>query len=145
MNFVASVKTQTSPIYIDCFTKPRTHLHKRTVFTFSPSTDIRDKDIIGNAIICMIAGYDTTSSSLSWFIYDMVLHPECQQKLIDEIDEHIGQVGFTVQCDSFMILTTTMILSRCYSARSRTSLLTLQHRLLLLNIQFPLTVFTEDI
>jgi len=93
----------------------------------------------------MIAGYDTTSSSLSWFIYDMVLHPECQQKLIDEIDEQIGQVGFTVQFDSFMILTTTMILSRCYSARSRTSLLTLQHRLLLLNIQFPLTVFTEDI
>ena len=40
----------------------------------------------------MTAGYDTTAVALSWFAYEMSLHPDIQERLAKEIDEQVGQV-----------------------------------------------------
>ena len=40
----------------------------------------------------MTAGYDTTAVSLSWLAYELGLHPEIQERLINEIDEKVGKV-----------------------------------------------------
>ncbi|WAR13353.1 CP3A5-like protein [Mya arenaria] len=51
---------------------------------------LTDEDIIGNSNVFMIAGFDTTASTLSWLVYDLVTHPDIQDKLIAEIDEKLA-------------------------------------------------------
>ncbi|PVF96179.1 cytochrome P450 [Serendipita vermifera] len=41
-----------------------------------------------------LAGFETTSISISNFIYAVMLHPEVQKKLHDELDEQIGHGRF---------------------------------------------------
>ena len=40
-----------------------------------------------------VAGSDTTSSTIAWFIMYMVLYPEIQEKIHDELDQVVGGVG----------------------------------------------------
>ncbi|KAG9510292.1 Cytochrome P450 3A4, partial [Fragariocoptes setiger] len=46
---------------------------------------LTDNEIIGNCQLFIIAGYDTTSSLLSFFTHTLAHHPEAQQKLYEEI------------------------------------------------------------
>ncbi|GLB43241.1 putative cytochrome p450 [Lyophyllum shimeji] len=48
------------------------------------------KHIKAAAAIVYLAGAETTSSTLCFFVLAMVLHPECQQKAQDEIDAVVG-------------------------------------------------------
>jgi len=34
----------------------------------------------------MYAGHDTTASTISWCLYHLAKHPDCQQKARDEVD-----------------------------------------------------------
>ena len=45
-----------------------------------------------NSMLFMLAGYDTTATSLEWIVYELVLHPEVQDRLFEEIDSEIGKV-----------------------------------------------------
>ncbi|XP_053207310.1 cytochrome P450 3A8-like isoform X2 [Panonychus citri] len=47
---------------------------------------IRERIIIDNGILFIIAGYDTTSTSLSSIIYCLSLFPDHQQLIVDEIE-----------------------------------------------------------
>ena len=59
----------------------------------------------------MTAGYDTTAVALSWFAYEMSLHPDIQERLAKEIDEQVGQVCFLQQIEfiSFYIRFTELM------------------------------------
>ena len=43
-------------------------------------------------MVFMVAGYDTTATTLCWLAYDLATHPDIQETLIEEIDSEIGQV-----------------------------------------------------
>ena len=43
-------------------------------------------------MIFMVAGYDTTATTLCWLAYDLALNPEIQEKVFEEINTSIGQV-----------------------------------------------------
>ena len=45
-----------------------------------------------NSMLFMLAGYDTTATSLEWIVYELVLHPEVQDKVFEEIESEIGKV-----------------------------------------------------
>uniref|UniRef100_A0A8C8YY62 unspecific monooxygenase n=1 Tax=Prolemur simus TaxID=1328070 RepID=A0A8C8YY62_PROSS len=47
---------------------------------------LSDMEIIAQSIIFIFAGYDTTSSVLSFIMYELATHPDVQQKLQEEID-----------------------------------------------------------
>ena len=47
---------------------------------------LSDLELIAQSIIFIFAGYETTSSSLSFLMYLLATHPDVQQKLQKEID-----------------------------------------------------------
>ena len=47
--------------------------------------------MISNAILFFFAGFETTSSGFAMCTHQLVMHPEIQEKILDEIDEVIGE------------------------------------------------------
>ncbi|XP_017389148.2 cytochrome P450 3A5 isoform X1 [Cebus imitator] len=47
---------------------------------------LSDLELVAQSIIFIFAGYETTSSVLSFTIYELATHPDVQQKLQEEID-----------------------------------------------------------
>ncbi|XP_059752927.1 cytochrome P450 3A24-like isoform X1 [Balaenoptera ricei] len=47
---------------------------------------LSDTELMAQSIIFIFAGYETTSNSLSFIIYELATHPDVQQKLQEEID-----------------------------------------------------------
>ncbi|ESO88541.1 hypothetical protein LOTGIDRAFT_219061 [Lottia gigantea] len=50
---------------------------------------LTDSEIQSQSMIFFLAGYETVSSNLSMASYALVTNPECQEKLIQEIDEKL--------------------------------------------------------
>ncbi|XP_074056018.1 cytochrome P450 3A24-like [Macrotis lagotis] len=48
--------------------------------------ELSDEEVLAQSIIFLFAGYETTSSVLSFLFYNLATHPEVQQKLQQEID-----------------------------------------------------------
>lgn len=49
------------------------------------------EEVLGNSILFMLVGYDTTSNALTFASYNLATNPECQEKLIEEIDTVLGK------------------------------------------------------
>ncbi|XP_032111157.1 cytochrome P450 3A21 [Sapajus apella] len=47
---------------------------------------LSDLELVAQSIIFIFAGYETTSSTLSFIMYELATHPDVQQKLQEEID-----------------------------------------------------------
>ena len=47
---------------------------------------LTNKEILAQAIMFLIAGYDTTGTTLCFILYNLAMYRDCQQKLCDEID-----------------------------------------------------------
>lgn len=48
---------------------------------------LTEDEILGQAFLFLIAGYDTTCSLLSFTTYLLATNPQCQEKLLKEVDE----------------------------------------------------------
>ena len=45
------------------------------------------EEILGQCFILMAAGFDTTSNTLSFLLYNLAVSPKCQDKLYEEISK----------------------------------------------------------
>ncbi|XP_061494816.1 thromboxane-A synthase isoform X2 [Rhineura floridana] len=54
---------------------------------------LSDDEIAGQAFLFLIAGYETTNSTLSFATYLLATHPQCQEKLLREVDEFFSKHG----------------------------------------------------
>ncbi|XP_056019949.1 cytochrome P450 3A6-like isoform X2 [Ostrea edulis] len=52
---------------------------------------LTEDEVTGNAILFLLAGYDTTASTMTFMSYCLATNPEIQKKLIDEIDSVLGK------------------------------------------------------
>jgi cytochrome P450 family 3 subfamily A len=50
-------------------------------------------EILAQAILFLLAGYETTASTLTLITYNLACHPEIQEKLIEEVDKCIERHG----------------------------------------------------
>ncbi|NXU73276.1 CP3A9 protein, partial [Oreotrochilus melanogaster] len=50
------------------------------------SKALTDKEILSQAFIFIFAGYEPTSNTLGYVAYELALHPDVQQKALEEID-----------------------------------------------------------
>jgi cytochrome P450 len=48
---------------------------------------LTNAEILSQSLIFLMAGYETTASTLEFVTYNLVKHPLVQQKLCDEIDQ----------------------------------------------------------
>ena len=53
---------------------------------------LNDKEILSQALVFMVAGYETTSVLMSFFFYVMVTEPVVQEKVYEEIRQEIADV-----------------------------------------------------
>lgn len=52
---------------------------------------LSDDEIVGQTFLFLIAGYETTNSTLSFATYLLATNPECQEKLLREVDEFFAK------------------------------------------------------
>ncbi|KAM4771048.1 cytochrome P450 3A9-like [Rhinophrynus dorsalis] len=50
---------------------------------------LTDTEIMAQSIIFLLAGYETTSTSLSYLFYNLATHPDVQKRLQEEIDSYL--------------------------------------------------------
>ena len=64
-------------------------------FLFSKNTDkkLTVNEMIAQAIIFFVAGYDTTATTLTWCCYELALNPESQERLYGEIKSAMDSDG----------------------------------------------------
>ena len=53
---------------------------------------------MGNAMVFLFAGYETTASMLQFLAYQLALNPKIQDRLIQEIDDVVGKVYIYISC-----------------------------------------------
>ncbi|KAJ6659949.1 hypothetical protein lerEdw1_018146, partial [Lerista edwardsae] len=52
---------------------------------------LSDDEIVGQTFLFLIAGYETTNSTLSFATYLLATNPKCQEKLLQEVDEFFAK------------------------------------------------------
>lgn len=57
---------------------------------------LSDDDIYATAITFLLAGYETTSNTLSFTTYLLALHPDVQERLHQEIDEEFDENSVSI-------------------------------------------------
>lgn len=62
--------------------------------------DVTINDIIGQVFIFFLAGFDTSSTVMSFACYELAAHPDIQEKVQREIDEQLDQENGEVTYDS---------------------------------------------
>jgi len=69
---------------------------------------LNDKEILGQAIIFLIAGYETTSVLMSFFFYTMATESSIQEKVYEEIRQVFGDVCVEIKFKRIVIVTVSL-------------------------------------
>jgi len=71
---------------------PHNLLEAMIVAADEPGSGMSDDDVVGNVFTMLLAGEDTTATSLSWMIYLMSHNPQALQRARQEVDSCLGDL-----------------------------------------------------
>ena len=58
-----------------------------------PFEELGYDNVISTAVILLLAGYDTTGTTMSYILYELALNQDCQNTLFDEIERNADSTG----------------------------------------------------
>jgi len=96
-------------------------------------------DLLGEAVVFLVAGHETTSCTLEWIVYNLCKHPEVEEKMVREIVSVLGdRENITVQDLEKLqfvecVINETLRINPPVVANGRTS----TQDVVLNNLQFP--------
>lgn len=64
-----------------------------------------DDDLIAQAILFFIAGFETVASAMSFLLHELALNRECQERLVQEIRENEAKNGGKFDYNSVQSMT----------------------------------------
>lgn len=73
-------------------TTPKNLLESMIVAAEEPNSSVDHKDIAGNVITMLLAGEETTATTLSWLLYLLMRNPEALEKAKDEAHSLSGEL-----------------------------------------------------
>lgn len=75
-----------------CTAEPAQRSHPTSV-----SKPLTVDEIVGQAFLFLIAGHEIITNTLSFITYLLAIHPDCQERLLKEVDlfmeKHVSTVG----------------------------------------------------
>ncbi len=81
---------------------PDNILESMIIATNDQGEQFNEKELFGNALTILLAGEDTTATTLAWTIHYLASHPDIQQQVQQEIDQNLqGDVPTYEQLDDF--------------------------------------------
>ena len=55
------------------------------------------EELEAQAILFLLGGYDTTASTMAFFLHSMAVNPGCQERLYEELKNAFGDKVHTIQ------------------------------------------------
>lgn len=91
--------------YINNDMKIQNTVQDSTQFLISYLAEWKDDDLIAQAFLFFIAGFETISSSMSFLMYELAVNPDVQKRLTQEIREHDSKTGGKFDFNSIQSMT----------------------------------------
>lgn len=54
---------------------------------------VTESQVLAQAVLFFLAGYETTASAITFLMYNLAINPECQEKVLEEVDRVAGKKG----------------------------------------------------
>ncbi len=87
-DFIAQARTRLQDP--DRRERPQNLLEGMIVAADAPGSGVNDDDVAGNVFTLLLAGEDTTATSISWLLYLLSRNPEALVKAVAEVDRVLG-------------------------------------------------------
>uniref|UniRef100_A0A3Q4HHL2 Thromboxane-A synthase n=1 Tax=Neolamprologus brichardi TaxID=32507 RepID=A0A3Q4HHL2_NEOBR len=84
---------------------------------------LTEDEIVGQAVIFLLAGYETSSNTLAFTCYLLALHPECQLRVQKEQEKFVSlrMWSFSFQCFSFNLKNNNLLLIPRFTPEAKAS------------------------
>jgi cytochrome P450 len=74
---------------VECNDESRTSEIKELNSASNSKKTLTNSEILSQSIIFLLAGTDTTTTTLCWISHNLAMNPECQERLIKEVDSEL--------------------------------------------------------
>lgn len=92
----------------------REDILSRFLIESKKDSEMNDQYLMDIILNFILAGKDSSANTLSWFFYMLCKNPGIQDKVVSEIEEHIGYQGNGTKVDNFVEMITDEVLERMH-------------------------------